>query len=625
MAVLAALRESIVLPIRERFARLTGNADLAEQIRQERADNVWLRETISDLERRMYEPGWQRLTALAEQEFTRDGLRQITAVARVMTLKSPLLKRGLALRTAYVWGQGIHIVARDKKVNEVVRRFLDDAGNRRALTGDQAHETLERALFTDGNVLFACFTAPRTGRVQVRRLPWDEITDVICNPDDASEPWYYQQDGWTERLDPVSGAVITERRVVFYPALGYKPASRPKTLRGRDGAVGPVRWDAPVYHVKVGGHDNWKFGLADCYAAIDWAQAYKEFLTDWARLIKALSRFAWRLTTKGSKQAAARVRMATAPTRDPVTGDALHAGATAIMTPDTVLEAVPKSGATIDSESGRPLAAMTAAALDVPVTMLLGDPGTVGARATAETLDTPTERTMQMRQGVWADAYQAILEHVILEAVRAPEGPLKGVIEVDPYDGRETARLRGGADTTIDISFPDIDDVDTSTLVDAIVKADSTSHLPPLVVARLLLEALGVRDIDSILEKLTGPDGEFIPPSASAGQAAADAFRKGLDPASVVGNHVPEPRRPADDNSGGEQAGDKPVSEAVSEADVGRIRGITPGREDVYRALRRHGYSKAKAARIANAGKTHEQRSRMARKAARTRKARGRG
>jgi len=250
------------------------------------------------------------------------------------------------------------------------------------------------------------------------------------------------------------------------------------------------------------------------------------------------------------------------------------------------------------------------------VTMLLGDPGTTGARATAATLDTPTERSMELRRGVWTECKRAILQYVILESVRAPEGLLKGNIEVDPYDGRETVKLHGGADTTIDISWPDIDDVDVSSLIEAIVKADSTSHLPPLVVARLLLETLGVKDVDGILAKLTGPDGEFVSPAASAGQAAADAFRKGLDPASVVGNRVPGP--PDDD---GEDEGDE--GEPVSEAAAGHIRGITHGREDTYRALRDRGYSKAKAARISNAGRTHEQRSRMARKAARTRKARG--
>lgn len=49
---------------------------------------------------------------------------------------------------------------------------------------------------------------------------------------------------------------------------------------------------------------------------------------------------------------------------------------------------------------------------------------------------------------------------------------------------------------------------------------------------------------------------------------------------------------------------------------------ITPGRADVYEALRRQGHTKKSAAKIANAGKTKAGRSRMAKKAARTRKRR---
>jgi hypothetical protein len=48
-------------------------------------------------------------------------------------------------------------------------------------------------------------------------------------------------------------------------------------------------------------------------------------------------------------------------------------------------------------------------------------------------------------------------------------------------------------------------------------------------------------------------------------------------------------------------------------------------RQNVYRALRRQGMSKSKAARISNEGRSRTGRSVMARKAARTRKARGRG
>jgi hypothetical protein len=53
-----------------------------------------------------------------------------------------------------------------------------------------------------------------------------------------------------------------------------------------------------------------------------------------------------------------------------------------------------------------------------------------------------------------------------------------------------------------------------------------------------------------------------------------------------------------------------------------RLKSITPGRRRVYEALKKHGFSKMRAAKIANAGKTRAGRSRMARKAARSRKRR---
>jgi hypothetical protein len=497
----------------------------------------------------MYEPGWMRMTSLAQQEFSREGLRQITAVCRITGIKNPLLKRGIRLRTAYVWGQGVQISGRDankkrrgQDVNAVIQDFLDDPGNIRTFTGQQAREELEQSLATDGNVFLALFTNPRTGRVQARSLPWDEIADVITNPEDESEPWYYKR-VWQQRADPVTGLGTTQR-VAYYPALGYKPTFKP--LRYRDPLTGTqlaeVLWDAPVVHVKVNGLRGWKFGLPDVYAAVDWAHAYKDFLTDWATLIKALSRFAWRLTSTGSKQAAAKARLASAPGVDPVTGEARFAGATAVTSPGQMLEAIPKSGATIDSESGRPLAAMAAAALDVPVTMLLADPGVTGARATAETLDKPTELMAGSRRALWTGVIAQILAYVIAESVRAPEGSLRGKLSL--ADGRELLTLRGRAEGTIDITWPPVDQMPLKELIEAIAAADGTQRIPPLVVARLLLEALGLTNVDEVLSELTDDAGNWLPPTGGgspAGQSIIDRFRNGEDPAAVVdGGNPPE-------------------------------------------------------------------------------------
>lgn len=533
--------------LQESWYRFTGRAELAEALHSERQLRVHMQESIAGLEARLFEPGWQLLTSAAEQEFSRDGLRQISAVNRLMGIKNPLVKRGLALRMAYVWGQGVEISARDEDVNTLIQAFLDDPGNRRCLSGATAREENERALDTDGNLFWALFTNPRTGRVQARSIPWDEIADIITNPQDASEPWYYKR-VWTETTDPITGRGGTTQRTAYYPALGFRPkGAKPLRLK-LPGGEAEVIWDAPVHHMKVGALKGWKYGLGAVYAAVDWAQAYKEFLTDWARLIKALSRFAWRLTSKGSKQAAARARIAAGPGTDRYTGEPQHAGATALMTPDMMLEAVPKSGATIDSESGRPLAAVVAAALDVPVTMLLGDPGTTGARATAETLDTPTERTMELRREAWTETFRAILGHVIASAVRAPMGTLKGTTRIE--DGVETVELARGVEDTLDISWPDIDDLEPTMIIESIIKADSTGYIPPLTIVRLLLEALGVRDVDSILERLTDENGDYLPPEGAtkgAGQAAVDAFRRGEDPAALLaGRNRDEPEEEED-------------------------------------------------------------------------------
>lgn len=569
----------LVESMRNTVDRVTGRVGLsmlAEQLRQERAQVGYLEESIADLETRMYSSQWQLLTAQGDMEFTREGLRQITAVDRVMAVKNPLIKRGLQIRQAYVWGQGVSIVARDGDVNAVVQAFLSDPGNRRVLTSPQAQQTLERALGTDGNVFLSLFTAPLAGKVQARSLPWDEITDVVTNPEDASEPWFYRRDWWEEHRDPASGSLIQRRRIAFYPALGHNPRQRPASMRGLvDGQSGPVMWDAPVIHVKVNEHLGWKWGVGDAYAAVDWAQAYKDFLTDWAVLVKALSRFAWRLTSKGSKQAQAKTKMAASPTTDTYTSEPRRAGATALLTPEMALEAVPKTGATIDSESGRPLAAMVAAALDVPVTMLLGDPGTTGARATAETLDTPTERAMQQRQGLWGDVLHQVLAHVVASAVKAPRGPLTGRVERDET-GRETVTLDGDADTTVDIAWPDLDDIDVATTVKAIVDADTTTRIPPEVVARLLLEALGVSDVDGIIDKLTDDQGRWLGPEPSPGAAAMQAA---MDRGDVPPPALPAAGEEPDSGDSEDTAPEAPGSDETPRAEDGQDPDEEPGEQ----------------------------------------------
>ncbi|MFG1659067.1 hypothetical protein ACGFIY_21295 [Micromonospora chersina] len=536
---------------------------LSTRLSQEVGNNQLLSESVADLERSLNEPGWIQVLANADQEFSPEGLVRLRAICKLYSIKSPLIRRGLNLRSAYVWGRGVEITARangrqpgEQDVQKVVNDFLTDPANQRAFTGAEARDRLEHAFGTDGELFAVLFTRPTTGQVQVRTIPADQVVRVISNPEDRTEPWYYHRRWIRETLDPETGHVSHQTLEAYYPAVDYRPATRPRQIGGRK-----VHWDSPVLHIAVNRPDGWDRGIPDAYAAIDWAKAYKEFLEDWARLMRALSRYAWKATTPGRKANAVKARVAQGPGRDPSTGEPQHAGATAVLPPDVQLEAISKSGATIDADSGRPLATMVASALDVPVTMLLADPGQTGARAVAETLDQPTELAMGQRRDLWAAAYQRILLYVITEAVRAVNGPLRGVIRRDSWTGREQVALAGDTDTTIDIDWPDLDDTDVTAVVQAIKTASDTGTVPPEVVLRLLLTALGVRQVDKIVEQLLDDDGNFewpTGPPLGGGQSAADRQRAGQDPADAGPGSMAPDDEPDDPDAGDGADPDQP-------------------------------------------------------------------
>jgi hypothetical protein len=516
-------------------------AHLEEQLGASMNELEILRESLADVELAYEDRGWMRLSMQAQLDLSSNGRNQIRDLCRVMAVVNPLIKRGLSLRKAYIWGQGVDITVRDQSdagqdINSVVQAFLDDPGNVRTFSGSQAREEMEQGLYTDGELFAALFTNGLTGKVQMRWLPPEQITDIITDPEDEVSVWYFRRD-FSERA-LVDGQLVSRPRTVYYPALGYEPqaGSRPRYINGAE-----VMWNAPVRMVAVNRPTRAVRGIPDSFASIAWARSYKEFLENWSVLMKALSRFAWQTKTRGDRAKQVAAKVAAAPSMDARGGNMAGVGATAVTDPNTTLEAIPKTGATIDAESGKPLAAMAATALDLPVTMMIGDPGITGARAVADTLDQPTELAMNLRRALWTELIKDILNHVIDWAIRAPQGGLTGRIQREPGSDRVSALLPDNDDRTIDISWPDFDSTPVETLVTAIVAADGTMKVPPLVTLRLLLQALKVKDIDEVLDEVTDDEGNYIDPAANAGQAAVDRFRNGQDPVLNPGNDQPPP------------------------------------------------------------------------------------
>lgn len=479
-----------------------------------------LAESLAMLELAREDAGWVRLGEQFKQEFTREGLRRSAEQGRIFGIANPLIKRGRNVRHAYVWGQGVDIGARDETVNEVIQAFVDDEGNREAFYGAQARQEYEGSLYDEGNFFLAHFTDPLIGRVKVRVIPFDEIHDIITDPEDKLSPWFYER-RWSET--DMQGNITPQK--AYYPALKYQPVTKFKSVNGTS-----VQWDTPVRHVKVNSLSGWKFGIGDSYAAIPWALGHKGFLEDWSMYMKAMAKIAYTTTSSSKSSNVSQAK------RSEIRNMAeMQAGSTVSMSADQELKAVPKSGATIDSESSKPLATLTAAALDLPVTILLADPGQTGARATAETLDLPTRLIFQARQQLHTEVYKDSIGYAIEQAVIAPRGALRGLGRPVRDGNRLTVQFKDPSTSTVEITFPGLDEIPLDIIMAALEKADGMGvQLPPVVFLKLMLQALKVPDIDEIVQSLTDADGNYLDPTVSAGDRAVKAFRDGEDPAETL-------------------------------------------------------------------------------------------
>jgi hypothetical protein len=488
------------------------NEALMQEVRQSSFNTEVLSERLAELELALEDANWMRLMLDGEHEFSRGGLRKITDLARVMFIKNPIIKRGVMVKALYIWAQGINIKYSNGTLNKVLQAFWDDPKNRAELTSHQAQMLKQVDIEVDGNIFFVFFTRPTDGRVRVRTLPFDEITEIISDPEDAKTPWFYVRQ-WTEKGIDSRGRRITRNRTACYPDWRYKPVKRLARIGGME-----IEWDAPVFHARAGGMSGWKFGVSQVYAAIDWARAYKEFLEDVASLMRAYSRFAWKRITKGGKKAIAaeRAKMATTLAAGGGMGDETNpppvTGAMAFLGEGTDLQPMQLRGAAISADDGRRFLLMAAAGLGLPETYF-GDVS-VGTFATAKTMDRPTELGMKEGQTFWTDVLKQIFEYVMLQAVKYNSDVKKlGHVEIIEDEGEKEEKIvwNTRVNTYLDIDFPPILEKDVQAAVQAVVTALTLNGqqlmlLDEELATRLILNAMGEDDVDEIMALLF-PDG----------------------------------------------------------------------------------------------------------------------
>lgn len=495
---------------------------LSEELAATANNQELLEEAISVLENQLVEQGWIKLFG-GGKELSKSALNTLYDLGRAFWLKNPLIRRGVEVQCIYVFGQGMTIKAESEDVDAVVQRFLKDRKNYSSFTGHQAWNQNERDLELSGNLFIALFTTPETGRVIIRMIPFYEIGDIITNPEDFKEPWYYRREYYISKLDEATGNISQTAEVCYHPDWKYDPKDKPNQIGGK-----PVMWDTPVYHVKTNCLPDMKYGVPEIYSAIDWATAYKRFLENWGKLTEAYARFAWNLTTKGGmakvSAAKARIETLTAKTNpntaytdieDLSTIKQRPVAGTLVTGEGVQMNAIRSQGATTSMEDARRLMLMVASSSGIPEQILTGDPST-GNLATAKVMERPLELQFRNRQTFWTDIWWDILQYVIDQAIVA--GTLPGIEEVDEYTGEITYYLLAGTvgdqdgevkeerTRKVTISFPPLLEHDTLQEVQAIISAATLDDrtlagtMDRKTTTELLLRALKVENPEEIME-----------------------------------------------------------------------------------------------------------------------------
>jgi hypothetical protein len=367
-----------------------------------------LQENVADVVLALDNQGWNPLgEELDLSEIPLYTIKRTSRTARALGIINPLIKRGVDIRTAYIWGGGVEFTGLPDKTADA---FVKSANSQKYLLSPKACAEMEMCLATDGNYFLLVSKGGTfySAKKSVQRLPLFQITGTVSSPDNHEEVWFYRRE-WVRVVNNEATDAVAEQLFIEYvPAIDYDVSNgRPRQMRGY-----PVNYGSVIAHHAVNKQVGWKWGVPDMMSVIFWAKAHKEFLENQAALVKAYSRFAWKVAapSRNGVQTAA-TKVGTAPGRDPITGEPNDIGGAFIGGMGATLSSVGRTGGSVDFKAGLPLAGYVAAGLNVPLNELTADGGDAN-RSSAETLSASNEKVMKARQDEHKAFFEAIFDYL---------------------------------------------------------------------------------------------------------------------------------------------------------------------------------------------------------------------
>lgn len=360
-------------------------------------ENNELRESLADvkmmlsLEDRDWTIFGAHLSGEMLEGFDLDELKEVSEKLRHYTTGNALMRRGCSLHTGYVFSNGFNIEGTEGTNSagrpSKLRQFYVNTVNQESVFSASAQAELQRARYTDGMVLLACYKS----RSQVRRIPLSEITGVKVDPEFGEDVLAYQR---TYNRHAGEDKIKT----VWYMTDRFS-GTRPKSYGTGENRV-PVDQDVTLIDGRFNRAVGFVLGVPDAIAAAVYVTAYDQIL-QYGRIVdESLSRILFKIVNKTRQGAqASGVKVANAE----------GYGNTASMVEGQDIQALSGSRNNFDFGNARPVAAMAAAALDLSTVDFLADSSAAGSSYGAGSLLTSGVRNaMRQKQREWIEIYQRV-------------------------------------------------------------------------------------------------------------------------------------------------------------------------------------------------------------------------
>lgn len=228
-----------------------------------------------------------------------DEMTRVTMVkeARSLAVWDVVTKRIISLWKDYAFATAPAITPLDPDAQSILDEFLKSPQNKR-LFGARSVGNLSDMVLTDGEIFFVFFVSTLDGSCIVRTIPTEEITEIICDPEDKLSPWLYKRNV----IDNGASQEIYYRDWLADPKKAETRIPQGAQKADHDGTAVVVLHCA--HNTNQGSLRGWPL----ITPGSNWSRAYRNFLQDRAAVNRAAAMLVEKVKVKGGSRAVDAVR-----------------------------------------------------------------------------------------------------------------------------------------------------------------------------------------------------------------------------------------------------------------------------------------------------------------------------